>query len=165
MSVFCVCCVLSSRGLGSTAAVKAYCTNPALKIPACTARSPHAYNARDHQQGKGELVPRNVGIVLPPNSEFHAIWRDLLHAANLRHGTDGFTSPPKEGMLRFFFCPEKSDVFGLVRTREIGYFALKIPTVSAGFELVNLGISPWKIWRLRSGSNPRTWVLEASMLT
>jgi len=25
-----------------------------------------------------------------------------LHAANLRHGTDGFTSPPKEGVLRIF---------------------------------------------------------------
>jgi hypothetical protein len=24
---------------------------------------------------------------------------DLLHAANLRNGTDGFTSPPKEGVL------------------------------------------------------------------
>ena len=31
--------------------------------------------------------------------------RDLLHAANLRHGTDGFTSPPKEGVLRIFFRP------------------------------------------------------------
>ena len=29
-------------------------------------------------------------------------FRDLLHAANLRHGTDGFTSPPKEGVLRIF---------------------------------------------------------------
>jgi hypothetical protein len=28
--------------------------------------------------------------------------RDLVHAANLRHGTDGFTSPPKEGVLRIF---------------------------------------------------------------
>jgi len=28
--------------------------------------------------------------------------RDLLHAANLRHGTNGFTSPPKEGVLRIF---------------------------------------------------------------
>jgi hypothetical protein len=26
--------------------------------------------------------------------------RVLLHAVNLRHGTDGFTSPPKEGVLR-----------------------------------------------------------------
>jgi len=35
-------------------------------------------------------------IRLPRNS------RDLLHAANLRHGTDGFTSPPKEGVLTIF---------------------------------------------------------------
>ena len=28
----------------------------------------------------------------------------LLHAVNLRHGTDGFTSPPKEGVLRIFFA-------------------------------------------------------------
>jgi len=35
-------------------------------------------------------------IRLPRNS------RDLLHAANLRHGTDGFTSPPKEDVLRIF---------------------------------------------------------------
>jgi hypothetical protein len=27
---------------------------------------------------------------------------DLLHAANLRHGTDDFTSPLKEGVLRIF---------------------------------------------------------------
>jgi hypothetical protein len=26
----------------------------------------------------------------------------LLHAAKLGHGTDSFTSPPKEGMLRIF---------------------------------------------------------------
>jgi len=52
-------------------------------------------------------------IRLPRNS------RDLLHAANLRHGTDGFTSPPKEGVLRIFF-------------------ALKNPTASAGFEPANL---------------------------
>ena len=47
-------------------------------------------------------------------------FRDLLHAANLRHGTESFTSPPKEGVLRIFF-------------------ALKNPTVSAGFEPANLG--------------------------
>ena len=29
-------------------------------------------------------------------------FRDLLHAANLRHATDGFTSPPKEDVLRIF---------------------------------------------------------------
>ena len=52
--------------------------------------------------------------------DFHVTFRDLLHAVNLRHGTDGFTSPPKEGVLRIFF-------------------ALKNPTASAGFEPANLG--------------------------
>ena len=47
-------------------------------------------------------------------------FRDLLHAANLRHGTDGFTSPPKEGVLRIFS-------------------PLKKKTPSAGFEPTNLG--------------------------
>jgi len=29
-------------------------------------------------------------------------FRDLLHAVKLRHGNDGFISPPKEGVLRIF---------------------------------------------------------------
>jgi hypothetical protein len=37
-----------------------------------------------------------------------------------RHETDGFTSPPKEGVLRIF-SPEKSDGFSQVWTRELGY--------------------------------------------
>jgi hypothetical protein len=47
-------------------------------------------------------------------------FRAILHKANLRHGTDGFTSPLKVGALRIFF-------------------ALKIPTASAGFEPAKLG--------------------------
>ena len=58
--------------------------------------------------------------------DFHVTFKDLLYAVNLRHGTDGFTSPPKEGVLRIF--------------------------------------SSWKIQRLRSGLNPRTWVPKASTL-
>jgi hypothetical protein len=46
--------------------------------------------------------------------DFHVAFRDLLHAVNLRHGTHGFTSLPKEGELRTFFLPEKSDGFGRV---------------------------------------------------
>jgi hypothetical protein len=30
------------------------------------------------------------------NADFHVTFRDLLHAANLRHGTDGFTSLRRE---------------------------------------------------------------------
>jgi hypothetical protein len=33
------------------------------------------------------------------NANFHVTFRVLLHAANVRHGTAGFTSPRKEGML------------------------------------------------------------------
>jgi hypothetical protein len=40
--------------------------------------------------------------ILPTTCDFHGKCRDLLHVANLRHGTDGFTSPPKEGVLRIF---------------------------------------------------------------
>jgi hypothetical protein len=48
----------------------------------------------------GEKWPVNLAC----DSDFHVNRRDLLHAANLRHGTDGFTSPPKEGMLWNFFA-------------------------------------------------------------
>ena len=56
----------------------------------------HAWNdASEPQQRKVELWARNC-------LEFCRKWRlpqhfwVLLHAVNLRHGTDGFTSPPKE---------------------------------------------------------------------
>ena len=52
--------------------------------------------------------------------DFHVTFRDLLRAVNIRHGTNGFTSLPKEGVLRIFF-------------------SLKNPTFSAGFEPSNLG--------------------------
>jgi hypothetical protein len=51
--------------------------------------------------------------ILPTACDFHGKCKDLLNAANLRHGTDGFTSPPKEGMLRIF-SPEKSDGFSRI---------------------------------------------------
>ena len=34
--------------------------------------------------------------------DFHVTFRDLSHAVNLRHGTNGFTSLPKEGVLKIF---------------------------------------------------------------
>jgi hypothetical protein len=44
--------------------------------------------------------------------DFHIALRELLHAVNLRHGTNSITSLPKEGVLRIFFRPEKPDGFG-----------------------------------------------------
>jgi hypothetical protein len=40
------------------------------------------------------------------NADFQVTFWDLLHAVNLRHGTAGFTSPPKEGVL-WIFSPWK----------------------------------------------------------
>jgi hypothetical protein len=50
-------------------------------------------------------------VNLACDSDFHINRRVLLHAANLRHRTDGFTSPLKEGML-WIFSPEKSNGLG-----------------------------------------------------
>jgi len=47
----------------------------------------------------GEKCP---GIL--PKCRLHVTFRDLLHAIKLQRGTDGFTFPPKEGMLRIFFA-------------------------------------------------------------
>jgi hypothetical protein len=41
-------------------------------------------------------------VNLACNSDFHVNHRVLLQAASLQHGTDGFTSPPKEGMVWIF---------------------------------------------------------------
>jgi hypothetical protein len=47
----------------------------------------------------GETRVRNKATEFCLRASFHAR-RVLLHAINLRHGTDGFTSSPKEGVLR-----------------------------------------------------------------
>jgi hypothetical protein len=51
--------------------------------------------------GKGGIVGEKCPVILPTMATSMP-FRDLLHAANLWHGTDGFTSPPKEGMMRIF---------------------------------------------------------------
>jgi hypothetical protein len=50
----------------------------------------------------GTVWARNGRWILPEMPDFHVEFRNILHAVNLRHGTDGFTSPPKEGVLRIF---------------------------------------------------------------
>ena len=50
----------------------------------------------------GTMWVRNGRWILPEMPDFNVAFRNLLHAVNLRHGTDSFTSPPKEGVLRIF---------------------------------------------------------------
>jgi hypothetical protein len=69
---------------------------------------------------KDEITGEKWSVNLACDSNFHVNHRVLLHAANLRHGRDGFTSPLKEGML-WMFLPEKFDGFSWDRTRNLGY--------------------------------------------
>jgi hypothetical protein len=77
--------------LGKFLGVGCHCFPPPLDVPTFAARCLHGPRSGRWKSSWAKNIPR---IRLPHNS------RDLLHVANLRHGTDGFTSPPKEGMLR-----------------------------------------------------------------
>ena len=99
-----------------TAAFKAYC---AIWIKHSNFRhqvSPRVLPRESTQRWKVELWARNV-------REFCLNAASTLHLGifymPLRRGTDGFTSPPKEGVLRIFHP--------------------KNPTASAGCEPANLG--------------------------
>jgi len=91
--------------LGKFLGVGCHCFPPPLDVPTFSARCLYVQRrerplAAERGTLRGREMFRQISsrIRLPRNS------RDLLHAANLRHGTDGFTSPPKEGALRIFFA-------------------------------------------------------------
>ena len=91
-----------------------------LDVPTFAARCLYVRNdARDPSSERWNCWRERCPVILP-KFRLPRKFRDVLHAANLRHGTDGFTSLPKEGVLRNFFCP-------------------KNPTDSAGFLTANLG--------------------------
>ena len=106
-----LCYVVGSRRLMPPDALqpKAYCRNPGLWS---LLLAPTGVCTRDPSSERRNL-DRKLRL---PRIHF----RVLLHAANMRHWTNGFTSLPKEGVLRIFF-------------------ALKNLTASAGFEPANLG--------------------------
>ena len=106
--------------LGKFLGVVCHCFPPPLDFPTFAVRCLYVRNdARDPSSERWNCG-RERCPVISPKFRLPFTFRDLLHAANLRHGTDGFTSPPKEGVLRIFFRP-------------------KNPTASAGFEPTNLG--------------------------
>jgi hypothetical protein len=85
-------------------------------------RCPRAHWRVPHSSSRSwNLWAENKDREFCLNADFHGTFGDLLHAANLRHGTHGFTSLPKEGVLRIFPPLKESDGFGRVWTRELGY--------------------------------------------
>ena len=87
-----------------------------LDVP--TFASPRVSPCESTQRRKVEVWAKNVPLFCL-NADLHVTFRDLLHVVKLRHVTDGFTSPPKEGVLRIF--------------------RPKNPTASAGCKPGNLG--------------------------
>ena len=89
--------------LGKFLGVGCHCFPPPLDFPTFSARCLHVQRRERPLAAEGGTLrwremfwQISCRIRLPLNC------RDLLHAANLRQGTDGFTSPPKEGVLRIF---------------------------------------------------------------
>ena len=76
---------------------------PPLDVPTFSARCLHVQR-RERPLGTegGTVGGREIFRQIWPRTRLPRNSRDLLHAANLRHGTDGFTCPPKEGVLRIF---------------------------------------------------------------
>ena len=92
--------------------------SPALDVPTFAARCLYVRDdARDPSSERWNCGREKCPVILP-KFRLPLKFMDLLHVANLRHGTDVFTSPPKEGLMRIF--------------------RPKNPTASAGFEPVNL---------------------------
>ena len=75
-----------------------------LDVPTFATRSLHTcHHARAPSGGRWNCG-REMSGKFCLNADLHVTFRDLLHAVKLRHETDGFTSPPKEGVLRIFFA-------------------------------------------------------------
>ena len=90
--------------LGKFLGVVCHCFPPPLDVPTFAARCLYVRNDTRDPSSERWNCGREICPVILPKFRLPRKLRDLLHAANLRHGTDGFTSPPKEGVLRIFTC-------------------------------------------------------------
>ena len=94
--------VLAHCILGNFLGVVCHFFPPPLDVPTFAARCLYVCNdARDPSSERWNCGRERYPVILPKFRLPHK-FRDLSLAANLRHGTDGFTSPPKEGVLRIF---------------------------------------------------------------
>jgi hypothetical protein len=95
---------LSHCILGKFLGVVCHCFPPPLDVPTKAARCLYVRNdARDPNSERWNCG-REICPVILPKFRLPLKFRDLLYAVNLRRGTDGFTSPLKEGVLRIFFA-------------------------------------------------------------
>jgi hypothetical protein len=87
--------------LRTAAFLKAYCAIWVRRYNFLHQASLRVSPCKSTQRRKVEMWARNVREFCL-NFDFHITFRDLLHAVKLRRRTDGFTSSPKDGVLRSF---------------------------------------------------------------
>jgi len=97
--------LLAHCTLGKFLGVVCHCFPPHLDVPTFAAtclcvRSDAKDPSSERWNCGRERRPVAILNTFRPPRKF----RDLLHAVNLQHGADGFTSLPKEGVLRIFFA-------------------------------------------------------------
>ena len=89
--------------LGKFLGVVFHCFSPPLHVPTFAARCLYVRNDARGPSSERWNRGREICPLILPKFRLPHKFRDLLYAANLRHGTDGFTSPPKEGLLRIVY--------------------------------------------------------------
>ena len=88
--------------LGKFLGVVCHCFPQSLDVTTFASRCLYVRNdARDPSSERWNCGRERRPVILP-KFRLPLKFRDLLHAENLRHGTDGFTSTLKEGVLRIF---------------------------------------------------------------
>ena len=92
--------------LGKFLGVVCHCFPPPLDFPIFAARCMYVRNDARDTSSERRNCGREIFSVILPKFQLPRKFRDLLHVVNLQHGTDGFTSPPKEGVL-WTFSPLK----------------------------------------------------------
>jgi len=89
--------------LGKFLGVGCHFFPPPLDVPTFSARCLHVQRLeRPPAAERGTLRGREMFRQISPRIRLPRNSRNLLHAANLRRGAGGFTSPPKESVLRIF---------------------------------------------------------------
>ena len=90
--------------LGKFLEVVCHCFPPPLDVPTFAARCLYVRNDARDPSSERWICGRKLCPVILPKFRLPRKFRDLLHAVNLRHGTDGFTSPPKGRRAEDFFA-------------------------------------------------------------
>jgi hypothetical protein len=99
---------------------EAYCANSAFWFPRLSPEAVHVKWRERPLSAKGGTIGQKWPVKFSlTNATFTSLY-DSLTCAKLRHGTDGFTSPPKECML-MIFSSEKFEGLGRVWTRKLVY--------------------------------------------